>query len=386
MKILFLDQSGEVGGAELCLLDTAEPYKEASLVCLLSKGPFKDYLTQKKLPVCIFDGLIPGQKESEFSLQLGLAALHRLLPLIVQIAKLSHNYEVIYANTPKSLLVGALASLLSQRPLVYHLHDIVSPEHFSATNRRLIVMLANGTARQVIANSNATQAAFVAAGGNPALTTVIYNGFDLQRFQNLAVTGQHLRQQWAIADRFVIGHFSRLAPWKGQHVLLETLAQCPKQVVAMIVGDGLFGQQAYAHYLRQRVVELGLGDRVRFLGFRTDVPALMAACDLVVHTSVAPEPFGRVIVEAMLCGTPVIASQTGGTIELIDHNHTGWLVPPGDSEKLARMIHWIMDHPEMKQRIVPNAQAQARQRFDLVRINQQLAQVLQDVIPRCVEA
>ncbi|MEG4172930.1 glycosyltransferase [Microcoleus sp. S13_D1] len=72
------------------------------------------------------------------------------------------------------------------------------------------------------------------------------------------------------------------------------------------------------------MAELGLEDRVNFLGFRSDIPQLMAICDLVAHTSTAPEPFGRVIVEAMLCGRPIVAAQSGWAIELIEPGHQ-WL-------------------------------------------------------------
>ena len=92
----------------------------------------------------------------------------QLIPLVLKAAQLIRDCNLIYANTQKALVVGAMASLLSRRPLVYHLHDILSLEHFIATNLRLAVMLANRFASLVIANSKATQSAFVTAGGNPA--------------------------------------------------------------------------------------------------------------------------------------------------------------------------------------------------------------------------
>ena len=106
-----------------------------------------------------------------------------------------------------------------------------------------------------------------------------------------------------LGDRFVIGHFSRLSPWKGQHILLEALVHCPADVVAILVGDALFGEQDYVQTLKAQVESLGLQNRVHFLGFRSDIVPLMHACDVVAHTSTAPEPFGRVIAEAMLCRT-----------------------------------------------------------------------------------
>jgi len=243
------------------------------------------------------------------------------------------------------------------------------------------VALANRAAL-VIANSQASQTAFIAAGGRADITTVVYNGFKPENYEFATAERSHLRQQLGIDQQFVVGHFSRLSPWKGQHILLEALAHCPEQVMAIFVGDALFGEQAYVEQLQQQIDRLGLEHRVRFLGFRSDVPPLMAACDLVAHTSTAPEPFGRVIVEAMLCGTPVVAAAAGGAMELVEPGKTGWLVPPGNPEKLATVIHQCEQQPEQAQNLARQAQLQASQRFELSMINQQIAQSLHQVVSR----
>jgi glycosyltransferase involved in cell wall biosynthesis len=263
--------------------------------------------------------------------------------------------------------------------LVYHLHDILSREHFSAINLRLAVTLANRFAALVIANSKATQSAFVAAGGDSKRVNVIYNGFESTPFLNLEPQRTLLRKQLGLEHSFVVGHFSRLSPWKGQHVLIEALLHCPEEVAALFIGDALFGEQEYAQQLRQQIVALGLEHRVQFLGFRSDIPALMAACDLVAHTSIAPEPFGRVIVEAMLCQRPVVAAAAGGAIELVDHGQTGWLCPPLDSRKLAEIITACHGQPAQAAVMSQRAQTQALQKFNIININQQIKQCLETI-------
>ena len=378
MKILFLDQSGKPGGAELCLLDVAKPYRDRCLVGLLANGSFRELLEQQGIPVQVLTGQsIQVQKDS--NLLKGLSSLGQLLPLSRQIAQLSRDYDVIYANTQKALVVGAIASFLANRPLIYHLHDIVSADHFSAINRKLIVTLSN-RASLVIANSHASAASFVAAGGNRDRVKVVYNGFDLQRYQHHADTADHLRQTLGLDDRFVVGHFSRLSPWKGQHVLIEALSHCPDNVTALLVGDALFGEQDYVKQLHQQVKQLGLSDRVQLLGFRSDIPQLMTMCNLVAHTSTAPEPFGRVIVEAMLCNTPIVAAAAGGVVELIEQGKTGWLSPPGDALKLAEIIQHCQSQPEHAIAIAHQAQQSASERFNLETTNQQIAHLLSQVI------
>jgi glycosyltransferase involved in cell wall biosynthesis len=242
------------------------------------------------------------------------------------------------------------------------------------------VTLANRFAAVVIANSQASQSAFIAAGGQAKLSQVVYNGFNPSLDRVATSQRQPIRQEFGFtAQEFVVGHFSRLAPWKGQHLLIEALTHCPPSIGAILVGDALFGEEDYVQQLKQQVKDLNLEHRVRFLGFRSDVADLMAACDLVAHTSTAPEPFGRVIVEAMLCGTPVVAAAAGGAIELVEHGVTGWLVTPGDQLKLATIIQQCYDRPDRAMEMVRAARTQASQRFDLVAIDRQLEQILLQV-------
>jgi glycosyltransferase involved in cell wall biosynthesis len=376
---LFLDQSGQPGGAELALVDIARPYCEHSLVGLFEDGPFRTLLTQQHIPVQVLatEALAVRKQSGFFG---GLSSLGQLLPLVTRVVQLSRNFDLVYANTAKALVVGALASALSSRPLVYHLHDILSLEHFSVTNRRLLIGLANRFATAVIANSPATQTAFIQAGGRAEITSYIYNGFAPEHYQNLEAAAFQIRQVQALQDKFVVGHFSRLSPWKGQHVLLEALTHCSEDVTAILVGDALFGEQDYVQQLHQQIARLHLKNRVQFLGFRSDVPELMTACDLVAHTSTAPEPFGRVIVEAMLCGRPVIAAAAGGAAELVEHGQTGWLCPPGQVSKLADIIMTCRNHPEQAQAVAAQGQRAASHRYDMATINAQIAQLFSEAL------
>lgn len=369
MKILFLDQSGKPGGAELCLLDIATCHRAQCLVGLFEDGAFRQLLEENQIAVQVLSqASISVRKQSSWIA--GLKSVKQLAPLIAKVVRLSRQYHLIYANTQKALVVGAIASFLSGRPLVYHLHDILSLEHFSSTNRRLAVALAN-RATLVIANSQASRTAFVEAGGDPEIVHVVYNGFRLQPYQENHDQAKILRLTLGLEEKFVIGHFSRLSPWKGQHVLLEALSHCSNDVVGIFVGDALFGEQDYVQQLQSQVDRLGLRDRVQFLGFRSDVIPLMQMCDLVVHTSTVAEPFGRVIVEAMLCGTPVVAAKAGGAMELVEPGVTGWLTTPGDVHELADAIAHCQQNATEARAIAQHARHEAQRRFNLDTINQQ---------------
>lgn len=379
MKILFLDQSGKPGGAELCLIDIAKPFNDNCLVGLFTDGSFRELLEQNNIPVQVLTKQeIQVRKESSFVQ--GLGSLSQLIPLITTVAKIARKYNLIYANTQKALVVGAIASLLSRRPLVYHLHDILSPEHFSKTNRTIAVTLANRFASLIIANSQASKTAFIEAGGRSDIIEVVYNGFDSKLYQANDAQVKQLRQELGLEGKFVIGHFSRLSPWKGQHILIEAIAQSPAEVIVILVGDALFGEQDYVEQLHQQVAKLQLENRVKFLGFRSDIPQLMAACDVVAHTSTAAEPFGRVIVEAMLCGKPVIAAASGGAMEIVEPEVNGFLVTPGKPQELAKVITRCVEEIEKTTTLAANAQINASARFDVDVINQQIGQLLSRIL------
>lgn len=377
MKVLFLDQSGQLGGAELSLTDVAKHFRDQGLVCLFDGGPFTDKLTSENIPWQVMQRQrLSISKESGFVK--GLLSLRQLFPLVLAVAKTAQAYEVIYANTQKALVVGAIASLLVRKPFVFHLRDILSTEHFSQINRRVAITLAN-TADLVIANSQATQQAFIKAGGNPQRVKVVYNGFDPIQYQNQPCLRNALQQQHGIQEGFWIGHFSRLSPWKGQHILIEALQYLNEEVQVLLVGQALFGEEDYAQQLQVKIQALGLQNRVHFLGFRSDIPALMSSCDLVAHTSTSPEPFGRVIVEAMLAECPVIAADAGGASELILHEQTGWLCQPNNPMLLADMIAKLRSHSQHITQVVNNAREYACQNFNSTVTNEKITQLLYEI-------
>jgi glycosyltransferase involved in cell wall biosynthesis len=126
-------------------------------------------------------------------------------------------------------------------------------------------------------------------------------------------------------------------------VLISALPDLP-DAHALIVGDALFGEEAYKHSLLALAEQLGVADRIHWLGYRLDVPQLMRVADVVVHTSTAPEPFGRVIVEGVLAGRPVLVTDHGASRELLG-DETGWLVPPENPQALARAIRDVLSAP-----------------------------------------
>jgi glycosyltransferase involved in cell wall biosynthesis len=164
-------------------------------------------------------------------------------------------------------------------------------------------------------------------------------------------------------DPFVVGMIGRLAPWKGQHVFLEAFARAFSggSEVALVVGEAMFGseEESYAAELRELAQRLGIADRVDFRGFREDVWEELERMSVCVHASVVPEPFGQVIVEAMLSGVPVIATEGGGPSEIVTSGEDGLLYPAGDVGALAGALRKLRDDPVLATLLATNARRRA---------------------------
>jgi glycosyltransferase involved in cell wall biosynthesis len=341
-RVLFVDHTGQIGGAELILLDVVAG-RENSSAFLFEDGPLAEALAERRLKLIISkwgQGLSQFRRDSKWLAAVPLAG--RLVAIVEELALAARSHDVVYANSQKAFVLAAIASVFVRRPLIWHLHDIIAPEHFGAVQRRMQVMLANARATRVIVPSQAAAAAFIEAGGKRDLVEIVPNGLALPPEPR---TPAELRQSLGLPAGPLVGVFSRLAAWKGQHVLLEALTALP-DVGCIVVGDALFGEQAYAAELKQIVLERGLADRVRFLGHRGDVPKLMKAVDVMVHPSIDPEPFGRTLVEAMLAGVPVIATNAGAAPDILEGGKAGTLVPPNDAPALARAIAGVLAGPE----------------------------------------
>ena len=362
---LFVSHTGQFGGAEFVLLDIVAGFEGRASVFLLAQGPLADALAARGTSV-----LHPRARRNFALIKRDRSLLRALLyaaPLAKAVRDIAHHarrHRVVYANSQKAFVLAAPAAFLARRPLIWHLHDIMSPAHFGAAQRLLAITLANRFAARVIVPSTEASEAFKAAGGRSDLVRLVPNGLDLPP----GVEDPHaLRAELGLPSGFLFGVFSRLAHWKGQHVAIDALALLP-EARCVIAGDALFGEADYALSLRARAVSLGVSDRVIFLGHRADVPRLMRAMDAVVHPSIDPEPFGRTLVEAMLCGVVVIASACGAANEILDEGRAGLLVKPGDAASLARALTRLMAGKPEWETLLDHAAARARERYGAARM------------------
>ena len=196
---------------------------------------------------------------------------------------------------------------------------------------------------------------------------VIPRGVDPAEFDPAAVAGPRvvrLAEAWGLpawgspAGLKVVMLPGRLTSWKGHGVLLEALARLGRDDVAAALVGSDQGRRRYSRELAAQAARLGLAGRVHMVGGCADMPAALLLADVVVHASVQPEAFGRVVIEAQAMGRPVIASDLGGPVETVRHGETGWRVKPNDPDALAAAIRAALDQPP-EERAALGARARA---------------------------
>ncbi|MEY2432683.1 MAG: hypothetical protein QOC92_2408, partial [Acidimicrobiaceae bacterium] len=203
---------------------------------------------------------------------------------------------------------------------------------------------------------------------------VIHNAVDIRKFQDPARPEVRAELSGDTPGPLVV-MVARLDPDKGHRHLLAAAAMLP-DVRLVFAGDGpeRGALEAFAR-------ELGVDDRVRFLGHRNDVPQLLAACDVMALPS-AFEGLPISVLEAMAAGTPVVASNIGGVDEVVQNNLTGLLVHPGDAPALAAAIRRLVEDPGQAARLADAARARVADEFSATTMARRVAAVYDKVLER----
>ncbi len=285
---------------------------------------------------------------------------------------------VIHTNGFKANLLVSWAA--GKRPVIWHLHDYVGSRQMASRMARWT--LRRRGAALAIANSQSVADDARAALGDSLPIHTLYNAVDLQEFSpqgDCADLDAMCGLPPATGETLRVGLVCTMAWWKGQKDFLRALAQLPRELPlrGYVIGGPIYetrSRQYSIDELRAFACELRIEDRVGFTGFTAEPAAAMRALDVVVHASTEPEPFGRVIVEAMACGKPVITTALGGAHELIAPGGALTFVA-GDAEMLATCIVELARDRDLRQRLASNGLDHARNNFDRRRLGPALVEI-----------
>ena len=296
------------------------------------------------------------------------------LRLAVQCRKA--GIQVIHTSDKKrSLLLALLLHRLTGIPYLYHIHNnyIDYPANRMALAHAAII----------VANSGEMRRDFIKWLGPPMeRIRLLYNGIDAERFKPGLPSG--MRAELAAApDEILIGISSRLAPDKGQDTFLRAAAlvveQEPRARFVIIGDDSIFSDNLeYLPMLRQMANQTCFANRVAFLGFRHDMPAVYSGLDILVNAAWR-EAFGLVVVEAMACGKVVVGTQAGGIPEIITHGRDGFLFPVNNDHALADVLLELVRNPDLRRTIGEAARRTVLEKFTI----ETQVKVLEQVLAEC---
>lgn len=222
----------------------------------------------------------------------------------------------------------------------------------------------------VICISEAVRRNMHERGADAGNLTIIHNGLD-PKSMTLGTDPDTLRNAYGIGhDTPVIGMIGNIKSWKGQDTLIRAMDRVRgafPSVCCLLVGDTSPSDKEYEQSLRELVASLRIEKQVIFTGFQRNVTDFLMMFDVVVHASVLPEPFGRVILEAMACRKPVIGARAGAIPEIVEEGKTGLTFPPGDSERLAEAIVGLIGDRERIRRFGENGFNRLVKEFHIAR-------------------
>jgi glycosyltransferase involved in cell wall biosynthesis len=265
----------------------------------------------------------------------------------------AHEIGVIHANSIYSAFYAAPAARMAGIRSVCHLRDMVS--------MRWLSKCVLGGFDAVVPISRAVARFYGLDAG-----TVIPSGVDFDRFPESAAGIAVLTDAGIPGDAPVAGTVSQLVPWKNHGHFLRAASRMLSELDDahfVVAGSDLFGDHpGYGDELSGLARQLGIEERVHFIGWREDMSQLYAALDVLVHPAEA-EPFGRVLVEAMGCGVPVVAYDSAGPSEIVKDGKTGFLAPAGDWESLASAACSILSDEGLRSSLGAAAGKDVRSRF-----------------------
>jgi len=354
-KVLYLHHVAALAGAETSLrllLGHLDRARYAPLFGGPAAGPFPQALRD--------DGI--GVEPVAFG---PLRDIGRLARAVLRVRALvrAHDVDLVHSNGPQTNVVAGLAGRLVGIPVVWHARNLLHGR------MRDVDRLLGGLATRIVCNSDAIRARFVGVRAGKRAVTIV-NGVDVREFSP-SVAREPFRGELGVSpDDALVGIVGRIGLGKGHETFVEAalaLLAAGTRAHFAVVGEASLPDDARrADALSRRVKDAGAEDRVRFTGFRRDVPRVMRALDVLVLASDA-EPCGRVLFEAMASGTAIVATKSGGTPEIVRDGVEALLVPPGDAGALAAALRRVLGDGALRARLGAAGVARAASAFTIER-------------------
>jgi glycosyltransferase involved in cell wall biosynthesis len=345
------------------------------LVALHRPGPFSDLLRREGIPYCTLPLNSLTGETPEVAPLLG-SLVGNLSPLIRFLRR--ERIDIVHTNDLRTHLTWALATQLARRRFVGHFRVVLS----RSPSWRLFCAMAD----RLVCISHTVYNSLPENGRNRAVIVenpIALAGGPLSR----AEARRMLLDELGLPDGTrIIGYVGNMTRQKRPLVFLETAARIaqaqPGPVAFVLAGDNRGGELAAAV---RRARDLGIADRVHFLGFRMPIEPTIAAYDLLIAPGIG-DGFGRTVAEAMLIGTPVVASASGGHVEALENGRYGLLSLPDDPESFTLAALRLFERPDIAERNAREARKKAMTIYAVDKHAKRIAELYDEVLGRAAPA
>ncbi len=264
--------------------------------------------------------------------------------------------DLVHANGLRAAIYSGLAARWQGVPFIWHVRVIES----GGWSEKLCAYLAE----RIIVNSEAVGEKFNWLKNKSKKVVCIYNGASLDEFHP-GIKGDNIKKEFNLENSPLVGIVGGLIPWKGHCYFLEAASLISRkfsEVKFLVVGEDFVGGR-YRQQLEDLTFKLGLSDKVVFTGFRQDIPEVLGSLEILVLTSLK-EPFGRVLIEAMACAKPVVATNAGGVPEIVRDGETGLLVPMKNPHAIAEAVISLLEDEKQSEEMGLKGRKRAEVFFD----------------------
>jgi len=298
---------------------------------------------------------------------------------IIHISYIAQRYNVKLIHINNGFLFdGITVARILGIPCVVHLRGMFT----NKIDNSILKLMQHSS--HVIAVSNAVNKSVCDVGLPYNKITTIYDPVDIDIFDKYHSQRFDFRNRIGLKNEDIaVGIFGRVIPWKGHLEFVYSVLRAIKEnrdIKAVIVGDESDGPPDYFNRIKDVINSSGYSGNFILTGYQEEVEGFYIAMDIVVHASIEPEPFGMVIPEGMAAGKPVIATNAGGPTEIISHGVDGFLVPPGDIDKMADAILELANDPFKRKAMGANGYNKVKRQFTIPCIASQVEKVYQDIL------
>ena len=268
-------------------------------------------------------------------------------------------------------------------PHIWWVNDIISPDFFPWMARYSFFRAARSKTSYFAAVSNYAARALESGGIESSRIFTIHNGVPPQKYHG--GDGSKFRDKNNISSAcFTFGVIGRWAHWKGQKFFIQLADAWEKKnsglpVQFILIGKAFNEDESFE---KQLIAEAEMCNArhkrnlVQMVGYEKEVADVLGGLDCLIHTSLQPEPFGRVIIESMICGKPVIAAKAGAIPEIIDHNRNGLVAESGQMNSYIEQMERIYQDSQLRENLVNEGKKEVSRRFTLDRVKQDFCELV----------